>query len=34
MNIKIILGLDNWIITETLFTRNGQNNTESDGYKM
>ena len=30
---EIWIGLDNWNITEALFTWNGQNNTESVGYK-
>ena len=31
---EIILGLDNWSITEALLTWNGENNRESVGYQM
>ena len=34
MDREIRLGFDDWSITETLFTWNGENNTESVGYEM
>ena len=34
MDREIRLGLDDWSITEALFTWNGENNTKSVGHKM
>ena len=34
MDREIRFGLDNWNITEALFTWNDQNNMESVGYEM
>ena len=34
MDRKIWFGLDDWSITEALFTWNGENNTKSIGYEM
>ena len=34
MEREIRLGLDDWNITEALFTWNGENNTESVGYEV
>ena len=34
MDIEIRFGLDDWSITEALFTWNGENNTKSVGYEM
>ena len=34
MDREIRSGLDDWSITEALFTWNGENNTESGGYEM
>ena len=34
MDREVRLGLDDWSITEALFTWNGENNTKSVGYEM